>query len=123
MEEDVINKLKAIKVCGDKGELWNFEAGIILSLIERLQAKNKKPELPEQKCECCGKIFKPKRRGTKYCSKECAGKSYWAKLSDEEIKKKHRETFVRYREKHREQILEYQRKYREEKRKKKIQGV
>lgn len=36
-EEEVINKLKSIKVCGDKGELWNYEAGILLSLIKRYE--------------------------------------------------------------------------------------
>ena len=32
-KEVVIQKLESIRVSGDKGELWNFEAAIILNLI------------------------------------------------------------------------------------------
>ena len=32
-EEEVIKKLEAIRVSGSKGELWNFEAAIILNII------------------------------------------------------------------------------------------
>lgn len=36
-EEEIIKKLENIKVSGDKGELYNFEAGIILNLITKQQ--------------------------------------------------------------------------------------
>ena len=41
IKENAINKLKSIRVCGDKSELWNFEAGTILSYIEKLEHKLK----------------------------------------------------------------------------------
>lgn len=36
-EKKAIDKLKAIKVSGDKEIIYNFEAGIILNLIEKQQ--------------------------------------------------------------------------------------
>lgn len=33
-EDTILNKLKSIKVCGGKGEIYNFEAAYILDLIE-----------------------------------------------------------------------------------------
>ena len=44
-EEEVMNKLKVIKVCGDKAELWNYEAGIILNLIEKQDKMIKTDEI------------------------------------------------------------------------------
>jgi predicted nucleic acid-binding Zn ribbon protein len=31
---------------------------------------------PEQRCECCGDPFKPKRKGQRFCSVECVTKTY-----------------------------------------------
>ena len=36
-EQEIIKKLENIKVSRDKGELYNFEAGIILNLITKQQ--------------------------------------------------------------------------------------
>lgn len=38
-EEEIINKLETIKISGDKGTIYNYEAGAILSLIEKQQAE------------------------------------------------------------------------------------
>ena len=35
IKKNVINKLEEIRVCGDKAELWNFEAGRTLTLIKK----------------------------------------------------------------------------------------
>lgn len=40
-EEQVINKLEAIRVSGSKGELWNFEAATILNYIRELKGENR----------------------------------------------------------------------------------
>lgn len=38
-EEDIIKKLQRIKVSGDKDYIYNFEAGIILELIQKQSKK------------------------------------------------------------------------------------
>ena len=37
IKKNVLEKLESIRVCGSKAELWNFEAGTILRLINEEQ--------------------------------------------------------------------------------------
>jgi len=43
-EEDTIKKLETIKVSGDKDYIYNFEAGIILNLIQKQQEEIEKKD-------------------------------------------------------------------------------
>lgn len=48
-EEEIINKLEAIKVCGDKEIIYNFEAGTILNIIKKQNKETEEKETLYQK--------------------------------------------------------------------------
>jgi len=56
-EEDTIKKLETIKVSGDKDYIYNFEAGIILNLIQKQQEEiEKKDKLEKEVADDIDKV-------------------------------------------------------------------
>lgn len=83
IEEQVIQKLEAIKVSGDKGTIYNYEAGTILNFINKLKRNTCTYEQTDidynswtcSKCKCdwCLDEGNPKDNNLNYCP-ECGAR-------------------------------------------------
>ena len=88
-------------------------ANIIIDWINFLE-KN----IGIKRCPICNRKFTAKRKNQIYCSKECNLKNYWSKLTDEERKKKYKQSskYQKYNENRKEYMKEYWKNHKDKKR-------
>ena len=82
MKKLIMWKIEICPMCGKSFERHTSQKYCSIKCRRKAEWLREKSNLPVRKCEICGKSFKPKSRGVKYCSVKCQKQTQAEKICE-----------------------------------------